>query len=143
MILPVEERQGRPCYTIEPNGEPEVVCCFCEFAHEAEYGGDDEEYLGEKHIPRCSRTKETWPTPCKYHITLEEVAELVDSKNDNELSDGETHNPVKLSHFLKIWYEQDVRYINWLLEGLEPGTDRYDRLMRERRYRVNALNGAV
>lgn len=78
MIPPVSERSIRPCYTIEPNGDPKVVCCFCTLDHMAEYGGDNEEYQGEEHIPRCSRTKETWPTPCKYHTTLEEVAEAVD-----------------------------------------------------------------
>ena len=62
-------------------------------------------------------------------------------KNGNELSDGEPHNTVKLSHFLKVWYERDVRHINWLLEGLEPGTDRYEQLVKERQYRINVLNG--
>ena len=54
----------------------------------------------------------------------------------------ETGRWITIDPKLKAWYEEDILFIDSLLSHLKPGTERYNRLVMERKRRVEPLRNS-
>ena len=67
----------KKCYHEDTYGDCYTECVFCKMSNGRQY--EDEPSMSEDPHPYCGIYIESFPKPCKYHHTADELKELIDS----------------------------------------------------------------